>query len=146
MNNLKEKIVINEYDVKFSFKKNFSNLNFSFNRSAFIFFIFVLISFFFSIKIFYYGSIPKSEKNNFLINKKDFRADILDRNGFFLSKTVLTKNVGINPNKVKDKKKFLLKLKLIFPEKNFNLIEKKLNKKKFFYLEKKISSEKFDQI
>ena len=84
--------------------------------------------------------------NNYNEEKKDFRADILDRNKNFLAKTVLIKNVGINPNKIKDKKKFLFKLKLIFPEKNFKLIEKKLNKKKFFYLEKKISSEDYDKI
>ena len=52
----------------------------------------------------------------------------------------------INPNKIKDKKKFLLKLKLIFPEKNLKLIEKKLNKKKFFYLKKKIFSKDYDKI
>ncbi len=146
MNNSKEKLVINEYEGEFLYKKSISNLNFSFNRSAFIFFTFILISLLFSIKIFYYGSISENKKNITQIDTKDFRADIIDRNGYFLAKTVLTKNVGINPNKVKNKKKFLLKLKLIFPEKNFNLIETKLNKKKFFYLEKKISGESYDKI
>ena len=146
MNNIKEKLIINEYEGDFSYKKNTSNLNFSFNRSAFIFFIFLLISFFFSIKIFYYGSISKNIKITSVIKQKDFRADILDRNNNFIAKTILIKNVGINPKKIKDKKKFLLKLKLIFPQKNFNLIEDKLDKKKFFYLEKKISAEKYDKI
>ncbi len=125
MNKSKDKLIINEYEGEFFFKKNISNLNFSFNRSAFLFFIFVLISLLFSIKIFYYGSIPQNTKSDIIFKQKDFRADILDRNGNFIAKTVLTNNIGINPNKVKDKKKFLLKLKLIFPEKDSNLIKKK---------------------
>ncbi len=146
MNNLRERLIVSEYESKFSFKKNVSKLNFSFNRTAFIFFIFVLFSFFFSIKIFYYGSLSDNKKNNYFTKQKDFRADILDRNGNYIAKTVLTKNVGINPNKVIDKKKFLLKLKLVFPEKDFNIIEKKLDEKKFFYLEKKISAENYNKI
>ena len=70
----------------------------------------------------------------------------MDRNGNFIAKSVETINVGIDPKKVKDKKKLLLKLKLIFPEKNFKLIDTKLNKKKFFYLEKKISAENYDKV
>tara|TARA_Y100001958_G_C21244571_1_gene573823 strand:- start:3176 stop:4858 length:1683 start_codon:yes stop_codon:yes gene_type:complete len=147
MTNYKEKLIIKDYKNEFYFKKNISNLNFSFNRSAFIFFVFVLISSIFSIKIFYYGSIlDNQKKKNVSIKQKDFRADILDRNGILIAKTVRTKNVGINPNKVKDKKKFLLKLKIIFPKKNFKNIEEKLNQNKFFYLEKKISAENFDKI
>ena len=49
---MSEKLVINEYESEFIFKKNISNLNVSFNRSAFIFFFFFLISIIFSIKIF----------------------------------------------------------------------------------------------
>ena len=105
MNKSKNKLIISEYEGEFSFKKKNSNLNFSFNRSAFLFFIFVLISLLFSIKIFYYGSIPQNINNNITLKQKDFRADILDRNGNFIAKTVLTNNIGINPNKVKDKKK-----------------------------------------
>ncbi len=146
MNNLDKKLYINEYESEFIFKKKNSNLNISFNRSAFIFFFFVLISLFFSIKIFYYGSVSDQKSFTQKIKKKEFRADLLDRNGNFIAKTVQTINIGINPNRVKDKKKFILKLKLIFPEKNFSLIEKKLNQKKFFYLEKQVSAENYDKI
>ena len=146
MNNLKEKLIINEYESEFTFKKNISNLSISFNRSAFIFFFFTLISLLFSVKIFYYGSILDGNNLKQDIKKKDFRADLLDREGNFIAKSVQTINIGINPNKVRDKKKFLLKLKLVFPEKNFTSIEKKLNKNKFFYLEKKVSNENYDKI
>ncbi len=146
MNNFKEKLVINDYESEFNYKKNVSNLKFSFNRSAFIFFFFVIISLFFSIKIFYYGSVSKNNNTTSKIQKKNFRADLIDRNGVLIAKTVPTINVGIDPKKVKDKKKFLLKLKIIFPDKDYNFIKEQLYKKKFFYLEKKISPENYDKV
>jgi cell division protein FtsI (penicillin-binding protein 3) len=67
----------------------------------------------------------------------------LDNNNNFLVKTVTTIDIGIKPNFIKDKKKLIINLKLIFPEKNFDEINKKIDQKKFFYLEKKISQEKY---
>ena len=146
MNNSEKKLFINEYESEFNFKKNISNLKFSFNRTAFIFFFFILISIIFSIKIFYYGSVSVNSNTANTIKKKDFRADLIDRNGNLIARTVKTINVGIDPKKIKDKKKFLLKLKIIFPEKNYSIIENQLNGKNFFYLEKKISPENYDKV
>ena len=146
MNNSEKKLFINEYESEFNFKKNISNLKFSFNRTAFIFFFFILISIIFSIKIFYYGSVSVNSNTINTIKKKDFRADLIDRNGNLIARTVKTINVGIDPKKIKDKKKFLLKLKIIFPEKNYTIIEDQLNGKNFFYLEKKISPENYDKV
>jgi len=58
----------------------------------------------------------------------------------------MTTNVGINPNLAINKKNLLLKLKLIFPKKNFDEIEEKFYENKFFYIEKKIEQKKLDQI
>ena len=44
------------------------------------------------------------------------------------------------------KKKLLLSLNIIFPDKNFDEIKKKIKTKKFFYLEKKISEENYEKI
>ncbi len=142
-----EKLVFENYENEFSFKKNKSNLNITFNRIAFIFFVFLIISSIYTIKVIYLGSL--NTKNNPKKNthiKINYRADIVDRNGNFLVKTVNTIDVGINPNLVIDKKKLLINLKLLFPNKNFHEIEKKLNKKKFFYLEKRISQEKYEKL
>ena len=79
------------------------------------------------------------------VNKVN-RADIIDRNGNFISKSVFTTNVGIDPKLIKNKKKFLLKLQYTFPEKNFEEIKKKVYGQKFFYLEKKMIPEKFNKI
>ena len=78
--------------------------------------------------------------------KKNYRADILDNNGNFLAKTLPTTDIGINPNLIIDKKKLLINLRLIFSDKDFVIINKKIDKKKFFYLEKKISQEKYKQL
>ena len=141
-----EKLTLTNHNNEFLFKKNKSNLSISFNRIAFIFFIFFIISLLFSIKIFYFGSLFNKKIIKASVIKKDFRSDIIDRNGNIIAKSVITSNIGINPNLVKDKKKLLLNLQIIFPNKNFNEIEKKLSKKKFFYLEKKMSPEKFDKV
>ena len=44
------------------------------------------------------------------------RRDIVDRNGVLLSRNVNTFHAAIDPKLVKDKKKFLIKLRLNFPE------------------------------
>ena len=133
------------FNNEFSYKENKSNLFISFNRAAFIFFIFIIIAFIFSSKIIYLGAQQKdiTIKN---ISKSDFRSSILDRDGNILAKSVITTNIGINPNLVIDKKKLLINLRLIFPEKNFIEIKNNLDGKKFFYLEKKISKEKYNKI
>ena len=80
------------------------------------------------------------------INKKNYRADIVDANGNYLVKTVSSIDIGINPIEVIDKKKLLINLQLIFPDKNYSEIKKKLNKNNFFYFEKKISAKKYEKI
>ena len=78
--------------------------------------------------------------------KTNYRADIIDNNGNFIVKSVRTTDIGINPNLVIDKKKLLINLKLIFPNKDFTEIKKKIYKKKFFYLKKKISQEQYEKL
>jgi len=85
------------------------------------------------------------KKKNYTLNEIN-RADITDRNGNFISKTVFTTNVGIDPKLVKNKKKLLIKLQYTFPEKNILEIEKKLSGKNFFYIEKKVTPERFKKI
>jgi len=145
----KKKFEIEDTEFKFAFNKSKSNLNIEFNRISFIFFIFFLISLIFSIHLLHLGSrkadtIDNGQNNIF--TKKLYRADILDRNQRYIVKTVSSINIGINPVQVIDKKKLLINLKFIFPNKNFIEIEKKLNKKKFFWLEKKISEENYEKI
>ena len=143
--NNKNLFELEEYESGLSFDNSKKNLNISFNRVAFIFFIFFGIAIIFSIKSIYLGSLKKNVIKN-ILNEKNFRSSILDRNGNIIAKTVFTTNVGIDPKLVKDKKKLLLKLQYTFAEKNFSEIKKKIYGDKFFYIEKKLTPEKFQQV
>ena len=134
-------LVLEQYENDFSFKENKSNLNISFDRIAFIFFISFLACLIYCIKIIYLGlQTTSSVKNNDIQIIKNFRADILDRNNNFIAKTVNTTIVGINPNLIINEDKLLLNLKIIFPSKDVNEIKSKIKKKKYFRIKKQITS------
>ena len=146
MNHKKSNIILEEYENKFSYKKSKTNLNIEFNRIAFIFFVFLVISIIFSIQLLHLGSLKQDKKVTPVSNIKNYRADIMDRNGNYLAKTVSSIDIGINPVEIIDKQKLLINLKLLFPKKNYLEIEKKIDQNKFFYFEKKISLENYEKI
>ena len=149
MKQSKSKIIIEDYKNNFTYKKSETNLNIQFNRVAFIFFVFFVIYLIYTIHLIHLGSraskLDKIENIPVAIEKL-YRADITDINGKYLAKTVKSIDIGIKTSDVIDQKKLLLSLKIIFPNKDFSKIEKKLNKKKYFYLEKKISEENYEKI
>jgi len=141
-------LTIEEYDSHFSYQTKKTNLNISFNRVAFIFFVFVIISIIFSTKAVFLGSLKKKITNKSLLESK-FRSSIVDKNGNIIAKTVVTHNVGIDPKLVIDRKKLLINLQLIFPEKKnseFKKIKEKLNGKRFFYIQKQITQDQLDEL
>ena len=149
MNNRGSKIILEDDQSEFFYKENKLKLNISFNRVSFIFFIFFMIFVIYSIHLIHLGSRnSKIEFNDNLISNSNnlYRADIVDRNGKYLSKTVSSIDIGISTQKVIDKKKLLLNLKYIFPNKNYQKIESQLENKNFFYFEKKISDENYEKI
>ena len=149
MNNENSKIVLEDQENDFLYVKSKSNLNLSFNRISFIFFIFFIIFLIYSIQLIHLGTRkPNVETVNKIEQQSNilYRADILDRNGKYLSKTVSSIDVGISTQKVIDKKKLILNLKYIFPNKDYKRIEHQLNNKNFFYFEKKISDENYEKI
>ena len=136
MNNENDKnIFLEEYENEFSYKKSKTNLNIEFNRIAFIFFIFLLVSIIYSIQLLHLGSLKiDNKKIKVPINKKNYRADIIDRNGNYLVKSVSSIDIGIYPADIIDKKRLLINLKWIFPEKNYFEIKKKLIRTNFLSL------------
>ena len=139
------KFVVNDND-QFEYNKNKTYIRF--NRVAFIFFIFFIISLIYSIHLIHLGSRSFHTLNyqkSKIVNKLH-RADIVDRNGNYLAKTVSSIDIGINPSEIIDQKKLLLNLRYIFPDKNFKKIQTQLDKKKFFWFEKKISEENYEKI
>ena len=143
------RIILEEQKSDFTYQKNKSNLNINFNRIAFIFFIFFFISLIYSIHLIHLGSRQEKIENKNEIKlpfNNLYRADILDRNGKYLVKTVSSIDIGISSKKVIDKKRLLLNLKYIFPDKNHEKIKSQLANKNFFYIEKKISDENYEKI
>ena len=147
MANNKIKFILEEYEDKFEFKNDKSKLNLRFNRIAFIFFIFFSIFLIYSIHLLHLGSRKSSiDINKTDISSKIHRSDIIDRNGNFIAKTVGSIDIGINPSEVIDKKKLLINLKYIFPNKDYKAIKAKLKNNKFFWFEKKISEENYEKM
>ena len=113
------------------------------SRIAFLFFIFISLVFIFSLKIIYLSLFP--EKNYFLKkNNENFikhRADIVDRNGSILARSIEIYSAGVRTKLVQDKKKLLINLRLIFPDLNVDDFEKKFKKNEFFYIKKRLTDD-----
>ena len=137
------KITINSSNLDLD-NFNSSKFKIDLNRVAFIFIAIFIIIILYSTRIIYLSS-KTFEKRIYTSNQIN-RADITDRNGNYVSKTVLTKNVGIDPKLVKDKEKLLIKLQYTFPNQNISEIKKKLYGKKFFYIQKQVTPERFEKI
>ncbi len=144
------KFTLEDRSDEFEFKQSKINLNIKFNRIAFIFFVFFLISIIYAIHLSHLGSRnlnhTKTSSNNYNSFNTLQRADIIDRNGNFLAKTVNSIDIGINPAEVIDKKKLILNLKYIFPNKDYVSVDSRLKKNKFFWFEKKISDENYEKV
>ena len=149
MNNKKSRLILEDQQSDFLYQKSKSNLDITFNRIAFIFFIFFIFFIIYSIHLIHLGSrkvkVDISNKTKTPINNL-YRADIIDRNGKYLVKTVSSIDIGISTQKVINKKKLILNLKYIFPNKDYDKIKTKLDNKIFFYFEKKISDENYEKI
>jgi len=145
--NDQERLVLENYKNEFFYEKNKSNLNITFNRIAFIFFIFLLICIIYSFKVFYLGSLNSKIKEEKLQQiKVNYRVDILDNNENFIAKAVNTQTVGINPNAVIDSAKLLIILQATFPNKNFSEFKKKIKKKKYFRLKENFNQSEIKKL
>ena len=143
MNNKNNRIIIDKSNTNIdNFHKNKFRINL--DRVTFIFIVISFLFILFSTRVIYLST--KTLPNNIYKANQVNRADIVDRNGDYISKSVFTTNVGVDPTLVKDKKKLLLKLQYTFPNKNFDMIKKKIYGKKFFYIEKKITPERYYEI
>ena len=149
MKNNSSRIIIENQQSDFQYQKSKSNLNITFNRISFIFFVFFVICLIFSIHLIHLGSRKDNtidESDIGQVSNKLYRADIVDRNQKYLVKTINSIDIGISPSKIIDKKKLLLNLKYIFPDKDYNEIEERIKKGNFFYFEKKITEEKYEKL
>ncbi len=110
------------------------------DRIYLLFFFFFSLILIFSIKITHI-SLDKKEFLNIAKQSSQFslqRRDIVDRNGIIISRNVNTFHAAIDPKLVKDKKNFLIKLRLSFPELSIKEIKSKLDGNKYFRIKKRI--------
>ena len=149
MQKLGSKIIIEDYKNNFDYKKNDTNLNIEFNRVAFIFFFFFIIYLIYTIHLIHLGSRKSNVEMKDILptfSNQLYRADIIDIDGNYLAKTVKSIDIGIKTSDIIDKKKLLLSLNIIFPNKDFKKIKKQIDTKKFFWLEKKVSEENYEKL
>ena len=120
-------------------KKNKKLNNFQ-DRIYLLFFFFFSLFFIFSIKITHISLNQdvfnlEKQKTKFSL----LRRDIVDRNGIIISRNINTFHAAVDPKLLKDKKNFLIKLRLNFPELPFNEIKKNLDRNKYFRIKKRIT-------
>jgi cell division protein FtsI (penicillin-binding protein 3) len=128
----------------------FNIVKVSYSRITFLSFIFLSLVLTCSIKMIYLSLASdkffyaQNVKNNFLKNRRD----IVDRNGTILATDVNLYDVGVRPKLLKDieKKNLLIKLGLLFPDLDLEILKKKLNKNNFFWLGKRLTPQEKDQL
>ncbi len=110
------------------------------DRMYILFFSFFSLILIFSLKIMFisFQNSTYSQIKNYQYNFKPIRNDIVDRHGILLSRNITTYHAAIKPNLIKDKKKFLIKVKLAFPEIDSKRMKKKFEEEKIFLFKKKI--------
>ena len=110
------------------------------DRIYLLFFLFFSLVLIFCIKITYLSIDKKSvfNKENTSLEFTLIRRDIVDRSGALISRNINSYHAAINPRLIKDKRNFLIKLRLNFPELPIKKIKDKLSKNKYFYLKKRI--------
>tara|TARA_B100001057_G_scaffold433064_1_gene461683 strand:- start:212 stop:1933 length:1722 start_codon:yes stop_codon:yes gene_type:complete len=116
------------------------NNNFE-DRSYLLFFFFFSLITIFSFKIIHV-SMSQKEILSFNNEKSKFnllRRDIVDRKGVIISRNIYTYHAAVDPKLVNDKKNFLIKLRLIFPNIPVKEIRQKLNGKKYFRIKTRIT-------
>ena len=74
-----ERIVIEDYKSDFLYKKNKSNLNITFNRIAFIFFVFLIVCSIYSIRVVYLGGLNISKVENITHPNIQLLSNILNK-------------------------------------------------------------------
>jgi len=110
------------------------------DRIYLLFFFFLSLILIFSIKI---THISINKKDIFNLKKQNYqfsllRRDIVDRNNIIISRNINTFHAAVDPKHIKDKKNFLIKLRLNFPDLPIDEIKDKINQKKYFRIKKRI--------
>ena len=135
---------------KFSFEKNLTKTSIFLTKinnrlilaSLFITAIFLVVA----IKIIEVNLFNQSEQSIFNKSYTEARGNILDRNNNPLTANLRLANIGVFPNKIYDKNKFVNSVKIIFPELSRERLLKKINGKSHFWIKRNVSNYKLQQV
>ena len=147
--NKKKSFFFKDYtEAEITSDQTVSFIKISLNRISFLFFIFFSLLLIFSVKIIYLSLLSDkvliSENINRAFIKE--RHDIVDKNGTIITRSIDIYDAGIRPNLIKDKKKILINLKIIFPKIDLKKIKKDLNNNKFFYVKKRLTQDEKNKL
>ena len=149
INKNKKSFYYDDYSHENNIKtKNNNSIEISKNRMAFTFFVILSIAVILGIKILYLSFFEKESFSN-IYSEKTFlpnRLDIVDRNGEILARSVNAWAAGISPKLIKDEKKLLINLKIIFPDLDLKKVEEKISKGKFFYISRRLNNLERDKL
>ena len=122
--------------------------NFFQDRIYLLFFLFFSLIFIFSIRIIHVSlnTIEIFQNANTANKFTLLRRDIVDRNGELISRNIRSFHAAVNPSLINNKKNFLIKLKLNFPEISIKKINSKINSGKYFYLKKRITQKEKEKL
>ena len=135
---------------KFSFEKNLTKTGIFLTKinnrlilaSLFITAIFLVVA----IKIIEVNLFNQNEQSIFNKSYTEARGNILDRNNNPLTANLRLANIGVFPNKIYDKNKFVNSVKIIFPELSRERLLKKINGKSHFWIKRNVSNYKLQQV
>ena len=128
--------------------KSDRSIEISKSKIVFTFFIILSVTAILSIKILYL-SFFETEPFSDIFGKKNFlseRADIIDRNGEILARNVNAWAAGISPKLIKNQKRLLLNLKIIFPSLDLKKVEEQILREKFFYISRWLNNVERDKL
>ena len=147
--NKKKSFFFKDYtEAEITSDQTVSFIKISINRISFLFFIFFSMLLIFSVKIIYLSLLSDKVLTSENINRAFIkeRHDIVDKNGTIIARSIDIYDAGIRPNLIKDKKKILINLKIIFPKIDLKKIKKGLNNNKFFYVKKRLTQDEKNKL
>jgi len=120
----------------------------SVDRLYILFSVFFSLILIFSISIF---SISIQQSNFEEYKKVDqnslfFRRDIVDRNSQLIASNINSYHAGVKPSLIKNKKNFILNIKLNFPEISLPKLKQNLLNKNYFYLKKRLTDDEKNKL
>ncbi len=142
--NLKDK---NQLNLIFDDSKLIDNTNNKQdNRLNILISSFLILIFLFLIKLVGLGFTDY--KPEILSSKTDNlqRRNIVDSNNIVLAQSIRTYNLYLRPKKIKNKENILIKLKIIFPELNFQKLRKRLNTSNTFIVKRNLTPSQYNMV